>query len=430
LRSSSSKNWIGLAVTAAMGMAAGALPAAPANMPGRVGMLPPVLAPSSSIGVNPTPAAPVYTPPPPEPLPPDVAPPPPAVAAVPEALLVDLNSGRTLYARDPDRRFLPASVTKVMTAFLAFDLMAHGRLRPDQRFRMSDDAWHHWHATGSRMFLNRGQVVSVDQLLAGIMTVSANDGCIVLAEGAAGSVDKWVAMMNAEARALGMTGSHFGTPNGWMDGGNTYYTPRDLVTLAEAMITRYPAYYHRYVGQRAMTFNGITQPNHDPILDVPGADGIKTGFTGEAHYTFLGSAMRGGRRLVMVLAGVLTAPQRARAAHALVEWGFAAWDTHPLLAADVPVGSVAVEGGMATQVPVVTPRAYGVTVPRGGRPQVALHFVPRGALVAPVARGQEVGDLEVRVAGEAPYHVPLVAGADVARGNIMLRLLAWLKAVL
>ena len=397
-----------------LAVAAGALLAAPGHVPVKHSSGP----------------APLYTPPPAEPLPPGVTPLPPAVDAVPEALLVDLGSGRTLYARDPDRRFVPASVTKTMTAFLAFDLLAHGKLRPDQTFAEDEDTYRHWHATGSRMFLNRGQSVTVDQLLMGIMTVSANDGCVVLAEGAAGSVDKWVAMMNAEARALGMTGSHFGTPNGWMDGGNTYYTPRDLVKLADAMITRYPAYYHRYVGQAGMTFNGITQPNHDPILGVPGADGIKTGWTDEAHYTFLGSAMRGGRRLVMVLAGVPTAPQRARAARALIEWGFAAWDTHPLLAAGVPVGTVAVDGGLASEVPVVTPRAYSVTVPKGARPQVTMHFIPRGALVAPVARGQEVGDLEVRVAGEAPYRVPLVAGASVAQGNMMQRWLARVRGAL
>ena len=406
--------WLRWGGGCALALAAGALVAAPNNVP-----------------VNhAADAAPLYVPPPAEPLPPGVPPLPPAVDAVPEALLVDLGSGRTLYARDPDRRFVPASVTKTMTAYLAFDLLAHGKLRPDQIFTESDDAYRQWHATGSRMFLNRGQSVTVDQLLTGIMTVSANDGCIVLAEGAAGSVDKWVAMMNAEARSLGMTGSHFGTPNGWMDGGNTYYTPRDLVKLADAMITRYPAYYRRYVGQAGMTFNGITQPNHDPILGVPGADGIKTGWTDEAHYTFLGSAMRGGRRLVMVLAGVPTAPQRARAARALIEWGFAAWDTHPLLAAGVPVGTVAVDGGLASEVPVVTPRAYSVTVPKGARPQVTMHFIPRGALVAPVARGQEVGDLEVRVAGEAPYRVPLVAGASVAQGNMMQRWLARVRGAL
>ena len=403
-------------------LASGALYAAPGNAPVKGAM-------AAGMAV-PAPVAPTYTPPPAEPLPPGVAPLSPDVDAAPEALLVDLGSGRTLYARDPDRRFVPASVTKTMTAYLAFHLMAQGKLRPDQIFTESDDAYRHWHATGSRMFLNARHPVTVDQLLTGIMTVSANDGCIVLAEGAAGSTEKWVAMMNAEARALGMTGSHFGTPNGWMDGGNTYYTPRDLVKLADAMITRYPAYYHRYVGQASMTFNGITQSNHDPILDVQGADGIKTGFTNEAHYTFLGSAMRDGRRLVMVLAGVPTAKQRARAARALIEWGFAAWDTHPLLAAGVPVGTVAVDGGMATEVPVVTPRAYGVTVPKGARPAVTMHFIPRGSLVAPVTRGQEVGNLEVHVAGEAPYYVPLVAGANVAAGTMMQRLLARVKGAL
>ena len=248
--------------------------------------------------------------------------PPHEADAAPVALLVDLGSGRTLFARNADQRFLPASVTKVMTAYTAFDLLSQGRLKPDQLLTVSDDAWQAWHAKGSRMFLARASQVSVDNLLMGITTVSANDGCIVLAEGAAGSVDNWVALMNAEARKLGMTGSHFGTPNGWMDGGNTYYTAHDLALLANAMITRFPAYYHRYIGHKQLTWNGITQANHDPTLGiVPGADGIKTGFTNEAHYTFVGSAERGGRRLVVVLAAVPTAPERARAARALLGMG-------------------------------------------------------------------------------------------------------------
>ena len=355
---------------------------------------------------------------------------PPAEAdAAPVALLVDLGSGRTLFARDADRSFLPASVTKTMTAYVAFEMMAQGRLHPEQTFTESADAYRHWHNTGSRMFLEYGKAVSVDTLLQGIMTVSANDGCVTLAEGAAGSVANWVALMNDAARRLGMTQSHFGTPNGYMDHGNTYVSARDLVKLADAMITRYPTYYHRYVGHPGMTWNGITQRNHDPILGLPGADGIKTGWTNEAHYNFLGSAERNGRRLVMVLAGVPRPNQRAKAARALLEWGFAQWDSEPLLAAGERAGTVDVAGGDVPSLSLVAPRAYYASVPHGSHIPVEMRVLTHGPVTAPIARGAEIATLEVRVAGEAPIHLPLVAGNAVPEGGLLARLRAEFKSL-
>lgn len=353
----------------------------------------------------------------------DPAPPPQANAA-PVALLVDLASGRTLYEHNADTPFLPASVTKTMTAYVAFEMLAKGELRADQRIAVSDAAWKEWHSKGSRMFLARGSQPTVDDLLMGIMNVSANDGAVVLAEGAGGSVAGWVAKMNDAARRLGMTHSHFGTPNGWMDKGNTYVSARDLVKLAQAMIERYPDYYHHYVGRPGLTWNGITQPNHDPTLGVvPGADGIKTGFTGEAHYNFLGSAQRGGRRLVMVLAGVERPAQRTAAAKALLEWGFGAWEGKPLLAAGTPLGSARVQGGTATQVPLVAPRDMLLTLPKGeAAPQATMRVVYNGPLAAPIAKGTPVAELEIRLGDAPPARLPLTAGADVAKGGVVDRL--------
>jgi D-alanyl-D-alanine carboxypeptidase (penicillin-binding protein 5/6) len=349
--------------------------------------------------------------------------PPPEVDVAPVAMLVDWSSGRTLYARDIDRHFLPASVTKVMTLYVAFDLMAQGKLSPGQMVTVSDGAWREWHAKGSRMFLERGSRVSVDQLLMGIANVSANDGCVVLAEGATGSVGGWVALMNAEARAIGMRGSHFNTPNGWMDEGQTYYTARDLSKLADAMLTRFPQYYHRYIGHSEMTWNGITQRNHDPTIGiVPGADGIKTGFTDEAKYTFLGSAERDGRRLVMVLATVPTAWQRAKAARALLEWGFSAWDSRRLFAAGEQVGHALVQQGDAAQVALLTPRAYFATTRKGRHEPVTMRLIYKGPLTAPIAKGSEVAELEVRIGDDAPIRMPLLAANAVARGNAFNRL--------
>jgi len=353
----------------------------------------------------------------------DPAPPPQANAA-PVALLVDLASGRTLYERDADKPFLPASVTKTMTAFVAFEMLAKGELRADQRITVSDPAWKEWHTKGSRMFLERGSQPTVDDLLMGIMNVSANDGAVVLAEGAAGSVPAWVAKMNDAAQRLGMTHSHFGTPNGWMDKGNTYVSARDLVKLASAMIERYPDYYRRYVGRPGLTWNGITQANHDPTLGVvPGADGIKTGFTGEAHYNFLGSAQRDGRRLVMVLAGVERPAQRTAAAKALLEWGFHEWEGKPLLAAGTALGTAQVQGGTATQVPLVAPRDMLLTLPKGtATPQTTMRVVYTGPLVAPIAKGTPVAELEIKLGDAPPARLPLTAGADVPKGGAVDRL--------
>ena len=353
----------------------------------------------------------------------DARTPPAELGPVPVALLVDIGSGQTLYAKDPDRRFVPASITKVMTLYVAFELMAHGQLDPNSRFRMSEDAWKHWHHVGSTLFLDREHDITVNDLVLGIANVSANDGCIVLAEGAAGSVANWVALMNAQARRLGMNDSHFGTPNGWMDDGETYVSARDLATLATAMLIRHPDLYHRYIGHETMTWNGITQHNHDPILGkLEGADGIKTGFTNQAGYGFLGSAIRGGRRLVMVVAGVDRHQDRAKAAAALMDWGFAAFDSRPLFAAGASVGIAQVQNGEHRSVPLVTPVAYAAASPRGTREPVTLRIVYDGPLRAPILKGTPVADLEIRVGSQVPHRLPLVAGADVPRAGLFTRL--------
>lgn len=344
--------------------------------------------------------------------------------AAPIAYLIDLGSGRVLFEREPRRRFLPASLTKIMTAYVAFELMQAGRLQPNQRFAMSDSAFRQWHRVGSTMFLGRGQVVSIDELLQGIMTVSANDGCIVLAEGASGSVAAFVTLMNAEAKRLGMSDSHFGSPNGWPDQGATYTSARDLAILTRAMLTRHPAYYRHYVGHPGMTFNGISQDNHVPLFGrVAGADGVKTGFTNESGYGLVGSAVRGGRRLVMVVGGYDRAWQRARESRALLEWGFSAWQTRRLFAAGATVGEARVQGGTARRVPLIAPLAYSVTYPVGGRPPpVKLTLRYEGPLRAPLAKGAEVATLRISTPGEPPRDLPLLAGSATGVAGPLERL--------
>ena len=357
--------------------------------------------------------------------------PPASLAPVPVALLVDLGSGQTLYAKDPDRRFVPASITKVMTLYVAFELISRKQLDPNAVFRMSEEAQKKWRNVGSTMFLDSQHPATVNDLLMGIANVSANDGCVVLAEGAAGSVANWVALMNAEARRLGMTNSHFGTPNGWMDDGETYVSARDLAKLATAILTRHPELYRRYIGHQTSTWNGITQRNHDPILGkVEGADGIKTGFTNQAGYGFLGSAIRGGRRLIMVVAGVDRHQDRARAAADLMDWGFAAFAARPLFGAGSTVGSARVQDGEASSVPLIAPVDYAASGPSGTHDPIRLAIVYDGPLKAPIRKGSVVADLQITVGSAPPNRVPLIAGADVARAGPFTRLLNGLRGLI
>jgi D-alanyl-D-alanine carboxypeptidase (penicillin-binding protein 5/6) len=349
--------------------------------------------------------------------------PPREVANVPIALLVDVNSGRRLYAREPDRRFLPASTAKVMTIFVAFEEMRNGRLDANRRFSVAEATARTWNGRGTSLYLSGGATPDTDALLHGMATVSANDAAMVLAEGYAGDVSRWCAMMNAAARRLGMRNSHFATPSGWPDGGATYVSAKDLVALGQAMITRHPALYRRYFGQKRMTWAGVAQESHDPTVGVVrGADGIKTGHTNEAGYNFLGSAERDGRRLIMVVAGAHSEAERAGASRALLEWGFAAWQARPLFAAGMPVGEARVQDGDARSVPVIADHAVAATLPSGERGPIALRLSYQGPLIAPIAKGAQVAELEIRAGEAPPSRVPLFAAAAVGKAGPLDRL--------
>ena len=265
---------------------------------------------------------------------------------LPVALLVDFNSGSTLYQSAASDRFPPASMAKVMTLYVAFEEIAAGRLDPTRTFTVADATARKWNGRGTSLYLTGGRRIDADTLLRGIATVSANDASVVLAEGYAGDVASWCTLMNAHARRLGMTNSHFATPSGWPDGGKTYVSARDLATLAEALITRHPELYRRYFGQKRMTFDGVEQQSHDPTVGVVrGADGIKTGHTNEAGYNFLGSAERDGRRLIMVIGGAQSEAERAAASRALLEWGFTAFTSRPLFPSGKRIASARVQDG-------------------------------------------------------------------------------------
>jgi D-alanyl-D-alanine carboxypeptidase (penicillin-binding protein 5/6) len=338
----------------------------------------------------------------------------PTAAEAPVALLVDVGSGQVLHARSPDARFMPASVTKVMTLYLAFELIAARQLDPAQVFMMSQEIARQWRRKGSTMFLDSGDRVRVDDLLLGIANVSANDGAAVLAEGQAGSVEAWTAAMNRTALGLGMRGSHFASPNGWPDEGRTFTTASDLAELARAMITRHPDKFGYYIGRAGFDYKGIAQVNHDPMIGrVSGADGIKTGFTNESGFSYLGTVRRDGQRLVMVLAGVENGRLRARIAKSYAEWGFAAFDRDRLFAPGTILAEAQVQDGDALRVGLKAAGPVSISLPRGRSTQLAARVRYEGPLRAPIASGQEVAVLEVTAPGVAPARIPLYAAEAV-----------------
>jgi len=347
----------------------------------------------------------------------------PVAPEIPVVLLVDLSSGQTLFAREPNRRFVPASVTKVMTAYTAFRLIEEGRLSPEAPVVISKEVAELWSGEGSSMFLEAGDHVTVGELLLGVTTVSANDGAVALSLAAVGSQQAWLELMNRNAAELGMQNTHFGTPNGWPDEGRTYTSARDLAILAEAMTTRYPGLYRRYIGHHGMRYHDITQNNHDPVTGVvDGADGIKTGYTRQAGYNFLGSARRGGRRLVMVIAGAPTPAIRNQTARDLLRWGFDAFESQRVLANRIEVGEARVQNGASERVALRTDGEVLASVRPGETAVAALSVRYRGPIEAPIAQGQPIAFLRVAVAGQQPHDVPLVAASAVPRANPIQRL--------
>lgn len=347
----------------------------------------------------------------------------PPIQQVPIALIMDADAGTAFFAKDADRRFIPASLTKLMTVYTAFELLEQGRLLPQQRMPVSARTAQEWSGKGSTMFSVANTSLSVDTLLKAILTVSANDGCVILAEGAAGSIEGWTALMNANAEKLGMKDSHFNTPNGWMDEGRTYTSARDLATLTRALLTEHGDLYRRYFALPSFRYNNITQNNRNPILGyVEGADGLKTGFTNEAGYGFVGSAERDGRRLIMVLGGAESSSQRKKVARDFIEWGFAAWDAQRIYGKGEPVGRVDVQGGAVRHVAVAAANPVHVSVPHGQTADVAIKLRYQGPIAAPIRKGQRVGELRVEREGMSTASFDLIATEDVGEANAIQRL--------
>ncbi|ONF97581.1 D-alanyl-D-alanine carboxypeptidase family protein [Sphingomonas jeddahensis] len=351
----------------------------------------------------------------------------------PVAFMKDLSSGAVLFEKDADRRMPPASMAKMMTAYVAFDLIKRGELKLSTEFEVRPETWQKWHgpSAGSTMFLSPGEKVSVENLLYGIVVLSGNDACVVLAEGISGTEEAFTQRMNEAAQRIGLTNSHFGTSNGWPDNGATYVTARDLAKLAASTIEDHPKLYKQFYSRREFTWGktlgagaAITQANRDPLLGrVAGADGLKTGHTEEAGYGFTGSAEQNGRRLVMVLAGLTSFSGRANESVRFMEWGFRAWQAKPVVKQGRKVTDASVQLGDASTVGLVAPRDLNVALPSGAVPQMTAKVVYQGPIKAPIKAGAHVADLVITSPGLPEQTLPLVAEADVEEAGFFGR--AW-----
>ncbi len=357
------------------------------------------------------------------------------------AFLIDLSSGAVLYAKNADARMPPASMAKMMTTEVAFELIDKGQLALNKTCTVRPETWQKWHGpqAGSTMFLSPNEQVSVENLLNGIVTLSGNDASVVLAECIAGTEQAFASQMNALAKQLGLTGSNFCNSNGWPDEGCTFVTGRDLATLARASIERHPKLYRTFYPRPSFTWGktlgsgqAITQGNRNPILGkVPGADGLKTGHTDEAGYGFTGSAEQNGRRLIMVVAGLDSWNARVQESTRLMQWGFNAWTAKPLFQAGARVGTAKVQLGSSSEVALVAPRNLAVTVPAGlASGATAMKIRYQGPVKAPIAKGAHIADLVITTPDTPPQVVPLVAGEAVATAGFFGRIWIGLKQLI
>jgi D-alanyl-D-alanine carboxypeptidase (penicillin-binding protein 5/6) len=356
------------------------------------------------------------------------------------AFLIDLNSGAVLYAKNPDERFPPASLAKMMTTEVAFELIDRGKLPLSRMCSVRPETWQKWHGpqAGSTMFLSPNEQVSVENLLHGIVTLSGNDASVVLAECIGGTEQAFAEQMNALAKQIGLTNSHFCTANGWPDNDCTKVTARDLATLAKASIERHPKLYRQFYSQPSFTWgktmsgNAISQDNRNPILGkVPGADGLKTGHTEEAGYGFTGSAEQNGRRLIEVLSGLPSWNARVQESIRLMQWGFNAWQDKPLFNAGAKVGEAKVQMGSDGEVALIAPKNLAVSVPTAlslTRKPMTMKIRYQGPIMAPITKGDHVADLLVFTGDSAePQVTPLVAGEDVGSAGFFTRIWIGLK---
>jgi D-alanyl-D-alanine carboxypeptidase (penicillin-binding protein 5/6) len=331
-------------------------------------------------------------------------------------ILLDYDTGAALIEKNADEPMHPSSMSKLMTLELLFRALKEGQVKLTDKFIVSEHAWKTGGAgtDGSTMFAAINSSISVEDLIRGVTVQSGNDACIVIAEGLAGTETEFASMENQRAKEIGLTHSHFMNATGLPDA-NHLMSARDLATLARHIIHDYPEFYH-FFSDREFVWNGITQQNRNPLLYANiGADGLKTGHTEQAGYGLTASAIRDGHRLILVENGLQTQKDRADEGQRLMEIGFRDFKLYDLLAAGAKVDEAAVWNGDTAKVPLVVKDKVQVMMRRSARSGLRVVARYNGPIVAPIAKGQEVGTLDVTAPGAVPLSVPLYAGTAVDR---------------
>jgi len=344
---------------------------------------------------------------------------PPSLAAK-SWLLLEMGSNQVLTTEKPDERLEPASLTKLMTAYLTFAALHKKTLALEQPLPVSEKAWR---TGGSKMFIRVDTQVPVEDLIKGMIVQSGNDACVTLAEGIAGSEENFAQMMNREAQRLGMNASSFRNSTGLPDPAH-YTTARDLSLLASALIRDFPEEYKKFYSMKEYTYNGITQPNRNRLLFIdPTVDGVKTGHTEAAGYCLISSALRDKRRLLSVVLGTSSDSARASESQKLLNWGYISYDAVTVYAKDQAVATLRAWKGAQSEVKAGFTSDLSIAVPKGYAENVKSEFVAEPRLMAPIEKGQKLGVLKVTIEGKPYNEYPVVALENVPLGNIFIRII-------
>ncbi len=335
-----------------------------------------------------------------------------------QAYVVDFDTGAVLFDKNGTERMPTSSMSKVLTSVVVDDAIRSGQISKDTKFKVSEKAWK---TGGSRMFLDVNTEVSVDDLIHGVIIQSGNDACVVLAEGVAGSEANFVAMMNQKAEEIGMTDSHFMNSNGWPDP-NHYSTAKDLTKLAVYLIRNYPDEYKMY-SDKEFTYNNIKQGNRNPLLYRNiGADGVKTGHTEDGGYGLIGSAVAGGRRVVVVINGTDSMQARADESAKLMEWALTSFKNVEILKKGTVLAEVPVVLSEQKSVKLIASDGYAATVPAFSKDASKVSVTYKSPAVAPIKAGDVLGTASFKLANGDIREVPLVADVDAAQSSFFKRL--------
>jgi serine-type D-Ala-D-Ala carboxypeptidase (penicillin-binding protein 5/6) len=344
------------------------------------------------------------------------------------AMLIDFDTGTVLFEKDADAKFPPASLAKLMTMEVVFNALKSGKLKLSDAFFVSENAWRNGGAEsgGSTMFAKLNSEIALSDLIQGVIIQSANDGCIIIAEGMAGSEAGFAGLMNERAKAVGLKNSNFTNSTGLPDP-QQHVTARDLAHLARHIIREYPEYF-RYYSQESFTWNNITQKNRNPLLTMGiGADGMKTGYTEESGYSIVGTVKRGDQRLIAVLLGMETMNERAEESRKILDWGSRAFEKVRLYDAGEVIGEASVYGGTKPGVGVVGKTAVEIYLPIGFRDRIRAQITYSGPLLPPVEQGKQIATLKVWIGDALSQETPLYAGETVEQGDLKRRAIDALK---